>query len=96
MNLNALQGLKGSELIQELMFEVNGRDYSPEGRIWDSANNRMRLMIWNLANLNKLEHNTKFKQEWLKLPNEIKAELRGAIHELHKFVKQSDVVLGGV
>lgn len=96
MNLNALQGLKGSELIQELMYEVKGRDYTPEGRVWDNANSNMRLMLWNLANLNTLQHNTKFKQEWLKLPNDVKAELRGAIHELHKFVRRSDIVFGGV
>lgn len=92
MNLMALQGLKGSELIQELMFEVKGRDYVPDGRVWENSNDNMRLMLWNLANLNKLEHNVQFKKQWLALPIEVKRELSAAIRELHRFVKQCDVV----
>lgn len=95
MNLLALQGLKGSELVQELMYEVNGRDYVPDGRVWECANSNMRLMLWNLAGLNDLQYNVQFKKQWLALPIEIKRELGAAIRELHRFVKQCDVVYEG-
>ena len=95
MNLIALQGLKGSELIQELMFEVKGRDYVPDGRVWENSNDQMKLLIWNLAGLNDLNHNVQFKKQWLALPIEVKREIGAAIRELHRFVKQCDVVFRG-
>jgi len=89
------KALSGSALIQQLMTNVNGTDYSGEARVWNNASSNMRLMLWNLANLNQLENNTSFKRDWLRLPNHLKAELRGAIYELHRFVKQADLCLSG-
>lgn len=87
--------LCGSVLIQQLMKDVNGAAYSGEARIWNASSQNMRLMLWNLANLNHLENNTNFKQDWLKIPNHLKAELREAIYELYKFTKQANLCFSG-
>lgn len=84
------KALSGSELLKQLIADVNGPEYTKEGRIWNESSERMRTMLWNLANLNSLKHNTKFKADWLQLPNDIKKELRGAIQELHVFVTKCE------
>ena len=80
-----------TSIIPQLLKDIVHKDYTPEARIWNKSSSQMRQLLWNLANLNQLEHNSQFKRDWLQLPNHLKDELRTAIQELHAFVKQSDV-----
>lgn len=80
----------GSALLNELIKHVNGPEYTREARVWAMCSSQMRTVLWNLAGLNSWEHNSQFKEDWLKLPNELKGRIRAAIHEMAKFSKEAD------
>ena len=78
-----------------LIQSVDRIERSKEQRLWDETSAQMRQLLWSLSGNNQTELNGYFKSQWLMLPNDCKARIRAAIHEMCQFVKACDA-LGGM
>lgn len=75
-----------------LISFVDRIERSKEAKIWEESPEQMRILLWNLAGMNTPSLNNQFKRDWLKLPNDAKARVRAAIHEMCRFVKSCDAL----